>query len=219
METVKSVLGIALVAAAVALLLPYVPRPAQLPLTAKSVGVIAGVLAFAGVLAGALSLSFHGGAREKAMKLGALVLLILGVGLQFGWLGAPKSDRRFEIPWVRDEKLAVEQSRASGKPLLIDMGAEWCAACKELDLHTWTDPVVAREVADKFVALKVDATEETPETERVMKKYDVAGLPTVLMMACKDDRPPECAVPGEGPARVTGFLPPPEMLERLRRLE
>ena len=97
--------------------------------------------------------------------------------------------------------------------------AEWCAACKELDLHTWTDPTVAREVADRFLALKVDATEETPEIDRVMKKYDVAGLPTVLMMACKDDRPPECAVPGEGPARVTGFLPPSEMLDRLRRVE
>jgi thiol:disulfide interchange protein DsbD len=219
METVKSVLGIFLVAAAVGLLLPYLPRLGPLPFTAKTVATLAGVLAFAGVLAGALSLSFHGDGREKAMKFGALVLLLAGVGLRFGWLGSPKSDKRLEIPWVHDEKMAVQQSRASGKPLLIDMGAEWCAACKELDLHTWTDPVVAREVADRFVALKVDATEETPETERVMRKYDVAGLPTVLMMACKDERPPECAVPGDGPARVTGFLPPSEMLERLRRLE
>jgi len=219
METVKSILGIALVAAAVALLLPYLPRAGMLPIGSRGVAVIAGVLAFAGVLAGALSLSFHGDGREKAMKLGALVLLLGGVGLRFGWLGPAKMEKGFEITWLHDEKLAVEQSRATGKPLLIDMGAEWCAACKELDLHTWTDPVVAREVADRFVPLKVDATEVTPDIERVMEKYDVAGLPTVLMMACKDDRPPECAVPGEGPARVTGFLPPSEMLERLRRLE
>jgi thiol:disulfide interchange protein DsbD len=219
METVKSVLGIALLAAAVALLLPLLPRAGMLPLGARAVATLAGILAFAGVLAGALSLSFHGDGREKAMKLGALVLLLAGVGLRFGWLGAPKSDRAFEIPWLHDEKLAVQQSRATGKPLLIDMGAEWCAACKELDVHTWTDPTVAREVTDKFVPLKVDATEQTEEIDRVMQKYDVAGLPTVLMMACKDDRPPECAVPGEGPARVTGFLPPAEMLQRLRRAE
>src|SRR4051812_196348 len=219
METVKSVLGVALVAAAVTLLLPYLPRPGHLQITTRTVALLAGVLAFAGVLAGALSLSFHGDGREKAMKLGALVLLLGGVGLRFGWLGPAKMEKGFEITWLHDEKLAVEQSRATGKPLLIDMGAEWCAACKELDLHTWTDPVVAREVADRFVPLKVDATEVTPDIERVMEKYDVAGLPTVLMMACKDDRPPECAVPGEGPARVTGFLPPSEMLERLRRLE
>ncbi|HTO97392.1 MAG TPA: cytochrome c biogenesis protein CcdA [Myxococcales bacterium] len=219
METVKSVLGVALLAAAVGLLLPFLPRPGPLPLSARSLGLLAGALAFAGVLAGALSLSFHGAAREKAMKLGALVLLVGGVGLRFGWAGAPRADKAFQIPWLKDEKLAVRESLSTGRPLLIDFSAEWCAACKELDVHTWTDPVVAREVSDRFVALKIDATDETEEINQLTNKYGVPGLPTVLMMACKDERPPECAVPGEGPARVTGFLGPPEMLERLRRVQ
>jgi thiol:disulfide interchange protein DsbD len=219
METVKSVLGVALVAAAVTLVLPFVPRPGALPLSTRSVGIIAGALAFAGVLAGALSLSFHGASREKALKAGALVLLLAGVGLLFGWAGAPRSDNPFQIPWLSDEKAAVQQSLASGKPLLIDFSAEWCAACKDLDVHTWTDPVVAKEVSDRFVALKIDATEETDEINQLTSKYDVPGLPTVLMMACRDERPPQCAVPGEGPTRVTGFLPAPEMLERLRRVQ
>lgn len=219
METVKSVLGVALVAAAVALVLPFVPRPGPLPLSTRSIGIIAGVLAFAGVLAGALSLSFHGAAREKTIKAGALVLLLAGVGLRFGWAGAPRSDKPFQIPWLSDEMMAVQQSRATGKPLLIDFSAEWCAACKELDVYTWTDPVVAKEVSDRFVALRIDATDETDAINQLTSKYNVPGLPTVLMMACRDDRPPECAVPGEGPTRVTGFLAAPEMLERLRRVQ
>src|SRR5882724_9146278 len=219
METVKSVLGIALVAAAVALVLPFLPRPGSLPLSARSVAVAAGLVGFAGVVAGALSLSFNGGAREKAIKLGALVLLLFGVGLRFGWLGEPRSDKPFRIPWLHDERLAVQQSRATGKPLLIDFFAEWCAACKELDVHTWADPPVAKEVADRFVPLKIDATEESDENDSLEKKYGVPGLPTVLMMACRDERPPECAIPAEGPTRVTGFLPPPEMLQRLRGVQ
>jgi thiol:disulfide interchange protein DsbD len=219
METVKSILGVALVAAAVALLLPYLPRPQELPLGLKTVGVVAGALAFAGVLAGALALSFHGEARERAIKAGALVLLLGGVALRFGWLGAPRSEQPQAIPWLHDERIAVQQSRATGKPLLIDFGAEWCAACKELDVHTWTDPVVAQEVARRFVPLKIDATDETEQIEALEKKYAIPGLPTVLMMACRDDKPPECSVPGDGPGRVIGFLPPSEMLERLRRVE
>ncbi len=219
METVKSVLGVALVAAAVALVLPFVPRPGTLPLSARSVAVAAGALAFAAVLAGALTLSFHGGARERALKAGALGLLLAAVGLRFGWAGQPRGEKPFQIPWLSDEKLAVQQSRASGKPLLIDFSAEWCAACKELDLHTWTDPVVAKEVSERFVPLKIDATEESDQVDKLASKYNVPGLPTVLMMACRDARPPECAIPGEGPTRVTGFIPPPEMLERLRRVE
>jgi thiol:disulfide interchange protein DsbD len=219
METVKSVLGVALVAAAVALVLPLLPRPGPLPWPARPVAIGAGAVAFVAVLLGALSLSFHGDRREKAMKLFALLLLVAGVGLRFGWAGEPRREKGVEIPWVRDEKTAVLQSRATGKPLLIDFSAEWCAACKELDVHTWTDPVVAKEVADRFVPLKIDATEETAENDELQKKYQVPGLPTVLMMACRDERPPECAIPGEGPARVTGFLPPPEMLDRLRRVQ
>jgi hypothetical protein len=40
----------------------------------------------------------------------------------------------------------------------------------------------------------------------------------VLMVACKDPLP-SCSVPADGPGRVTGFLPPPEMLEHLRLAE
>src|SRR3989475_9582963 len=219
METVKSVLGVALLAAAVAMVLPFLPRPGPLPWSARTLGAVAGALAFAGVLAGALSLSFHGDRREKAVKLAALVLLVGGVGLLFGWAGAPRSDAGPSIPWVRDERAAVQQSRATGKPLLIDFFAEWCAACKELDAHTWADPTVAKEVADRFVPLKIDATEESDENDSLQKKYAVPGLPTVLMMACRDERPPECAIPGDGPTRVTGFLSPPEMLQRLRGVQ
>ena len=218
METVKSVLGVALIAAAVALLLPFIPRAHELPVSARNVGIMAGALAFVGVLAGALSLSFHGETRERILKASALVMLVLGIGLEFGWMGAPRAAKPADIPWLHDESAAVRESRATGKPLLIDFGAEWCAACKELDLHTWTDPVVANEVAQKFVPLKIDATDESEQNDALLKKYGVPGLPTVLMVACKDPQP-TCAVPQDGPGRVTGFLPPPEMLEHLRRVE
>jgi thiol:disulfide interchange protein DsbD len=227
MEAVKSLFGVALVATGVGLLLPLLPKPHPLPLATAPLSALTALLGFAAVLAGGLSLSFHAARREQLQKAAALLVLALAVGLRFGWLGEPRNAHAAgparEIAWLHDEQAAIAQSRASGKPIVADFFAEWCAACKELDLHTWNDPEVAREVAEKFVPLKVDATDQTPEIDRLTSKYAVPGLPTVLMFACKDEpRPPpgaQCAVPPDGPGRVIGFLPAPEMLERLRRVQ
>jgi thiol:disulfide interchange protein DsbD len=218
METVKSVLGVALVALALSLVLPFVRDPLQLPVGPRSVAVASAVLAFAAVIGGALSLSFHAPRREQVVKGATLALLVGAVVLRMGWVVKPHVP---EIPWLRDERSALEQARATGKGLLVDFSAEWCAACKELDAHVFTDPSVKAEVAERFVPLKIDATEETDETTRLEAKYGVPGLPTVLLMACNEPvpAPPECSVPRDGPGRVTGYIPPSEMVERMRRVQ
>ena len=237
METVKAVLGLALVASGVSLLLPFLRRPPMLPLGVLPVAVITGLAAFGAVALGALTLSFHGdghegAGREKLQKGAGLVLLVLAVGVRFGWLGAPHLDRR-PIAWLHDEKLALAEAQRTGKPILVDFFAEWCAACKELDVHTFSDPIVQAEVADKFVALKIDATDETDEVTRLTSKYGVPGLPTVLMFGCGKavapavvatlvvaPEPASCSKPAEGsPGRLTGFEPPDRMLERMKRVQ
>jgi thiol:disulfide interchange protein DsbD len=218
METVKSVLGVALVALALSLLLPFVRDPWQLPVGPRSVAIVSAALAFAAVIGGALSLSFHAARREQVVKGAMLVVLLGAVVLRMGWVVKPQVS---EIPWLRDERSALEQARATGKGLLVDFSAEWCAACKELDEHVFTDPAVKAEVAERFVPLKIDATDETDEITRLEAKYGVPGLPTVLLMACNEPvpAPQECSVPQDGPGRVTGYIPPSEMIDRMRRVQ
>ena len=224
METVKSVLGVALIAAAVTLLLPLLPRRGELPFDGRTVALVSAVLAFGAVLGGAFSLSFHGDSREKALKGLALIALFAAIGLQFGWAGTPRGDRsdaaQARIQWFDDEAKAVATAKATGKPMVIDFFADWCEACKQLDVQTFSDPVVKKEVAEKFVALRIDSTKDTDENERLQKKYGIPGLPTVLLLACKDEPKPqaECSIPQDGPGRVTGFIEPPEMLSRMRQV-
>src|SRR5207248_1975939 len=159
------------------------PRARPLPVGDRALTIASAVLAFAAVVAGALHLSFHGSRRERLLKGAALAVLLLAIGLRLGWLGKPLSH---EIPWLHDENAALAEARATGKPILVDFFAEWCAACKELDTHTYSDPLVRQEMVDRFVPLKVDATDETAEVSRLEQKYGIVGLPTVLLFACNE---------------------------------
>ncbi len=87
-----------------------------------------------------------------------------------------------ELDWQTTSFQEAHQTAiAEKRPLLVDFGAEWCGACKELELHTFANSEVSRE-AGRFYALKIDATDdEDPAIEKLMSDLHVVGLPTVLL--------------------------------------
>ena len=93
--------------------------------------------------------------------------------------------------------------------MILDFWAEWCTACKELDRTAWADPKVRVEAA-RFVAVKVDGTDDTPAFQALTEKYGIVGMPTVVFI---DGRGREV------PLRVTGAVDGPEMLQALRGVD
>jgi thioredoxin:protein disulfide reductase len=110
-----------------------------------------------------------------------------------------------QIDWLLDEEQAFIQSARTGKPVLVDAWAEWCTACKLMDQRTWSDPAVRREVAGRFIPLRLDFTDEAPGSEPRKDAYGVQGLPTVL--SCRTR-----GCPADSARRSTGYLRPGEML-------
>jgi len=97
---------------------------------------------------------------------------------------AVKNNTKVYPPLVfgKDLEKAIESAKTEGRPLMIDFGAEWCGACKELEKHTFANEDVKVKAA-RFVAVKFDATnEDDPKVKEVMGKYNVKGLPAVLLL-------------------------------------
>ena len=167
----------------------------------RSLPPVAG--ARAGMARGWLVLVFLAGAA--LLLLGGLRGLAPGL-LPGGAVPAPETTAvRAEPAWRHDPDAAFAEARATGKPVLMDFWAEWCAACKELDHETWRDPQVLA-LADRFVAIKMDMTSRSDANTAALRRYRVQGMPTVILFA------PD----GTELARFVGFRPPAEVIPLLR---
>jgi thiol:disulfide interchange protein DsbD len=135
---------------------------------------------------------------SKSAKLASILPAVLGL-LMVTTSWQARGAGQDALAWETDEMRAVDRATAEHRPLLIDFGATWCAACKELERETFPDARVRDEVA-RFIALHVDATnEDDPEVARVRQKYGATeGLPVVVLLASD----------GREAARFTEFVPP-----------
>ncbi len=141
-------------------------------------------------------------AIDRAMRLVSAGLIVAGA------LHLPVAGRHAAageaLAWRTYDERAVREVVASGQPVILDFFADWCAPCKELDEKTFADPRV-REALASFARFKVDLTRSDEVTNAIRRRYEVRGVPTVIVY--RD---------GAEAFRITGFEPPERFLARLR---
>ena len=206
MVHVKSLLGIGLVAFALHFL--STKFPVLLRFAGNSWQFFAAVALFIalGALLGAVHREFaEPGVGIKISK-GLGVLLISGAAF-LGFEGAIKPAD--VVTWEHHLEVARGRAQRENRPMLVDFGAAWCAACKELDKVTFSSPLVAPEMA-RFVNVKVDATNaDDPNVEAALASFKVRGLPTVVLFDSH----------GKEAARYNDFVPPERFLPAIRAIE
>ncbi|MEV3805438.1 protein-disulfide reductase DsbD [Aeromonas veronii] len=107
------------------------------------------------------------------------------------------------------DDLKVQLAAARGKPVLLDLYADWCVACKEFEHKTFSDPTV-RERFGQMVLLQADVTANDDADIELLNSLNVLGLPTLIFF----DREGK-ELTGQ---RVTGFMGPAEFLGKLDQL-
>ncbi len=197
MVGVRQLFGVLLVALA-----GYFARPLFPPATGDA--VFAGLLVTGGLYLLLVARPGHEHPWiDRLMRLASAAVLVAGVLLAPARTPAGAAG----LTWRAYDEGAVDQAMATGRTVVLDFYATWCVPCKELDEKTFSSPEVAARLAG-FARFKVDLTRNDPETDRLRRRYDVAGVPTVAFFRAGKE---------VAATRLTGFEPPAAFLARLRR--
>jgi thiol:disulfide interchange protein DsbD len=207
MEAVKSVFGVVMLLAALYFLRNVVPtlmgygRPGALFLAGHV------VLLLIGFAVGGVHLSFHDATARRLRKAAGVLAIVAGGFGVLSWLLVPKAAADApKLAWTWGEKPGVAAARAAHKPALIDFFADWCIPCRELDVRTFADASVARELA-RFQLVKMDcSSDDDPVVRETTARYQADTLPTVVLLDSA----------GRVADKIDHFVTPSELLSHLR---
>ncbi|PKA29541.1 protein-disulfide reductase DsbD [Cedecea lapagei] len=95
------------------------------------------------------------------------------------------------------DELNTALAQAKGKPVMLDLYADWCVACKEFEKYTFSDPQVQNALKNT-VLLQANVTANNAQDKALLKQLNVLGLPTILFFNEQGEEQPA--------GRVTGFM-------------
>ncbi|MCK7220259.1 protein-disulfide reductase DsbD [Enterobacter cloacae] len=144
------------------------------------------------------------GAKSAWMRLVQIVLLAAALvsvrPLQDWAFGTPVAQNQAHLNFIQiknvdDLNQALAQAR--DKPVMLDLYADWCVACKEFEKYTFSDPQV-QGALNGTVLLQANVTANNAQDKALLKQLNVLGLPTILFFNQQGEEQP-----GQ---RVTGFM-------------
>ncbi|MHC0025544.1 protein-disulfide reductase DsbD [Enterobacter vonholyi] len=144
------------------------------------------------------------GAKKAWMRLVQILLLaavLVSVRPLQDWaFGSPVGQTQAHLNFIQIknvDELSSALVQAKGKPVMLDLYADWCVACKEFEKYTFSDPQVQNALKET-VLLQANVTANNAQDKALLKQLNVLGLPTILFFNQQGQEQPE--------KRVTGFM-------------
>ena len=90
-----------------------------------------------------------------------------------------QKEQNIKFITVKTTKRLFEEINKSNEPVMVDLYADWCVACKELEKYTFSDERVSEKL-NKLKLIKFDITETTEEHSKYLQSMMVFGPPALF---------------------------------------
>lgn len=126
------------------------------------------------------------------------------------WQGpAARQDAPLVFQTVRDTAALDAALAASTRPVMLDVYADWCAICHEMERNTLSDAAVQARL-HQFTLLRLDVTRASAADRALMKQLRIFGPPAMLFYDADGQARED--------ARVIGYMGPQDFLKVLDQL-
>ena len=112
-----------------------------------------------------------------------------------------------QSPAQLDEQLI--KAKEEKKIVLLDFYADWCISCKEMEVSTFANPEVSKQLK-QFVLIQADVTKNSADNQALLKRFGLFGPPGILIFNSDSEEQKD--------QRVIGFMPPQRFMERLKKI-
>ena len=102
----------------------------------------------------------------------------------------------------------LAQAKEQKKLVLLDFYADWCISCKEMEVNTFANSEVNRDLQN-FVLLQADVTKNSADNQALLKRFGLFGPPGILFFDLNSIEQKD--------QRVIGYMPPQRFSERLKK--
>ncbi len=126
--------------------------------------------------------------------------------------GVPALAQKSQLAFQPVSNLAAltALTQTSTKLIMLDLYADWCVSCKEMEAFTFTDASVRGRLGE-MTLVRVDVTANSADDKALMRKFGLFGPPAILFF-----RPGGEELTA---ARVIGYQDAATFLAHLNRLE
>jgi thiol:disulfide interchange protein DsbD len=175
--------------------------------------------------------------HSSLLKSSVVAVVLLGAGIHLGWLEKSRSVRagfvyvkrgmgilllaaavtlflaghqkKTGIRWIPYDRAHVTEATKQGRPVILDFYADWCSPCRAMESSVFSDPEVMA-LGRKLVTLRVDLTRRLPGQDKLLARYKVRGVPTIIFINRKGIEEPAL--------RVEELIGKDAMIQRMRKL-
>ncbi len=119
-----------------------------------------------------------------------------------------------ESQWTTDPAKALETAKGTKKLVLMDFtGSDWCGWCIKLHKEVFSQPEFQQYASENLILVELDfprrkqqSADEKQRNEALMKKYNVEGFPTIIVLDGEGKKVGELGYMEGGPSAFIAAL-------------